>query len=705
MKIFFNLLVLLFLITGCAPGEIESPSTPSTSPSSTITIAFTETPLPTITPSPVPTIALPVGNLTPMPSSESQISKNNLPELEEISLYYGDTVFVSAFTQDGDLLFVRNPMGLDIYNFNTKELISHLDLWGPWFLYYAFGEPALSLQVSLNGEWALADGRWLVNFFSGKDPEITDLWSRFPLEKDHNFQNFSLSPDGRIIIMADLICDYNGCSKDGNFISINLPDLQVVYSWIGGYGDLHGRNPVFSSDGSLIATRVDNQIVVWEVSSKTQVTVVKSIQGDSKVVFSNDNSLIAIGQIDTLQIWDVLSGENVQTIKGVCGELYGAPQPISLTANEIIVWECPLEEQGTFSAWAIADGSLIYKNDFGNISPSQLIYENDEISLLENPRNPAPWSIPRIPEKIQFLENGDLVFSQRDDRLRNVTCVITPESKASCFEDVLLGLDEQFYHYVTENNIINFYKGFTKSDDPLYSLNLKDVRVKGFDPVNGLLFYDKWTTPNSSNVNIMNVNASKVVTEWKNSNIQSMVVSSDKEIAVICRKDATFGTVIKVGIDQMTIYDLSNMNAINHTPFTCLQGFGLNTPMALTADGGKLATAYSYVPGVQIQYLIHHELLIMDTLPPRGKQQRIDVGCESIRALKFTPDDSVLILACGDGTLRFLDSGTVSEIYRIDNIDPDVWGLAISKDGNFLAMVSKRGSVSVWAVPPFDYTP
>jgi WD40 repeat protein len=166
--------------------------------------------------------------------------------------------------------------------------------------------------------------------------------------------------------------------------------------------------------------------------------------------------------------------------------------------------------------------------------------------------------------------------------------------------------------------------------------------------------------------------------------------SGDKTFAAVCRRPGGAIYFDKVGRDKLVLIDLSQKTIIYQQPFTCL-----NMPMVvLTKDGSKLIAADAYIGKYGFTW---HKLLIMNTTPPIEKKI-FDIGCDGLNALTLSPDESMLVIACNDGTLRFLDPNTASEIYRLANVDPSIWGLAFSKDGKMLAMASKRGYISVWEV-------
>lgn len=693
MKKLSYFIVLILFISSCSPASTAaSPTEISTgaiipTATNTITPQPTSTSTPTITPS--PTLSLPVSYQTPIPASGSKIDAENVKDLQEIARYYGQMYFTAALSIDRKTLIVRDSLGIDTYDYQTNKHLNHINLLG--------SINQSDLQISADGKWALVDQIWLIHFTSNIEYKIQDLNSTVPMKEGNSYREIHLSPDGHKLMIVEFRCDNNGCMNDYVEL-INLPDMHIFYSWNnGGYSDIHGWEAVFSPDGSFIAARIDNQMIIWRTSDQTQVMAIKNIQGNSPAVFSSDSSTIAIGQLNTVQIWDVASGKEIQTISRLCGELYDPPQPIILYANRVVILECPAgnkEGEGKVSVWTVPDATAVYEDRLGSIrfAISRIVYDEgqDRLTLLENPRNLGPWLTPNTLYTFQFLDNGDLTLIQLDDQLKEMACIIKLSAQVNCALNVVLGTDEQFYHYTTHDNLMEFYRGFTQtSNATAYSLPWKNASLEALDPTNKLLFYTKHTGLNTSYSGVINLDNNQSRGEWQNSFIERMVFSDNKKYAALCRKDGVFGVVFKPNIDRLIIFDLLKGNVLYQQAFTCF------VPLVLSRDGKKLIAAHT-LPTYS------HRLLIMNTIPPIEKKD-FDIGCNQISALALSPDETVLAVACNDGTLRFLNPDTASEISRITNIDPNILGLAFSKDGTKLAMVSKRGFISIWAIPPFNY--
>ena len=74
----------------------------------------------------------------------------------------------------------------------------------------------------------------------------------------------------------------------------------------------------FSPDGKLLATGIDQQVVLWNIAERRQIA---SFEGHAAwvrcVAFSPDGSLLASGSQDqTIRLWDVYTGQWVKTLRG-----------------------------------------------------------------------------------------------------------------------------------------------------------------------------------------------------------------------------------------------------------------------------------------------------------------------------------------------------------------------------------------------------
>lgn len=104
----------------------------------------------------------------------------------------------------------------------------------------------------------------------------------------------------------------------------------------------------FSPDGTLLATGIDNQILLWRIADRRQIA---TLEGHSAWVrclaFSADSKLLASGSLDnTIQLWDIETGQCLKTLRGHTSNI----QSLAFTASS--------EETGQFLASGSSDHTI-----------------------------------------------------------------------------------------------------------------------------------------------------------------------------------------------------------------------------------------------------------------------------------------------------------------------------------------------------------
>ena len=691
--------IVILLISACGP---SSPALPSedvpTATKSPIPPTATEIP-PTPTFPPTPTLALPVSPLTQVPSSGTEINSENAKSLKEVARYYGDINYSVKLTKDEMFLFILDPGGVTKYNYQSMEPMTRIEL----------ANSASNLQISNDGSRMIVDNNWLLDLRKENEPQQYEL----PDLLDFPAFIFTLSPDGSLIAAQRYNCS-GPCNHELRIVSTD--DFSIVHV---SKGLSLQNNFAFSSNGAYFAvvdtfTQVDSvgnsstvggQASVWKTSDFTKVSSmdVRFPFRAYSLAFSEDQTMLAVAQNDFIDVFDVLSGELKVTIGNLC---------FSYQRMILFVPSSPqrLLEKSDCSSniWTITGSNAI---PFGN-GPSDLsriVLDNE--GNFEN----IPFTYSTISEfkpyrqeyYFRFSNEDTLSFKSFDNgSLDRRTCDISlaigsfdcqaftskDENGQILGKSRILAIDGEYYDYTVSKSTVDIYS----SDNPgevYYSIPFHSYgfELVALDPVNELLFYHMALSTNINRVVIHDMTTDGILQKWEGETfLSSYAFSENGKYAAFCR---SIGYNTRPNKDKLILFDLAEKKIIYNETFTCS-----GVSLALSQNGNKLAVQQSYLKNPTDQrYSVR--VLIMNTLPPYDKQY-VDLEAAS-RAIVFSPDDSLLAVACAETDICFFDVATKNQVYQL-KANSQITNLAFSPNGNFLAASSNWGLISLWAVPPFE---
>jgi len=133
--------------------------------------------------------------------------------------------------------------------------------------------------------------------------------------------------------------------------------------------------------------------------------------------------------------------------------------------------------------------------------------------------------------------------------------------------------------------------------------------------------------------------------------------------------------------------DAQAVQGMNFSPDGSLLGAVSRIPAETTDDGETLW-------GVQLWSITHDSTLAVEALPT------VETPTGPIYDLAFSRDDSLLMLAESDASLRFINLETGEEITQRWDHSDQVIGLALSSDGTLLASASLDDTAKLWKVMP-----
>ena len=706
----------VFVLASCTPAQ---PAVPAVSPTATASAAATQTSTPTppstSTPLPTPTLALPVQPLTPVPSSNSQINAENVKDLREIARYYGQVDYAAKLTKDKQFLFILDPDGLTRYNYETMEPLVHIPLVNP------DSQRSSELQMSGDGNWLLIDNNWLLDLRNDKEPQLHVLSEKIKLLNLYS-REFSLSPDGSMIAAEQIRC-YSICDYQLQIVSTE--DFKVLHV---STGESRQEQPTFSPDGTYLAV-ADMLLVADREGNATLEGALVTLRNTKDFVkvssfpvntspfyitglaFSQDSRLLAVAQRFSIDVFDIATGTIEATITDLCDSwdrqvIFASLSPLEIAESS----SCENGNDG-FGMWTIAGGNATPVQSAKPFSLSRVSFDNNG-----NPET-IPYPYPSTALKsysqqnyFKFLSDGVIAFKRDDEDTRtNHSCQLSlADGTLDCQshnvlftgvqligKDILLGTDGQYFSFDASRAGIDI-NSLEDQSRPYYSIHGQKYwfELLALDPMNKLLFYQVGLGNDQYRILIEDVESGDIITKWEGQTaISSIAFSEDGKLAALCRSIG-FSTYRPNDMDQLLIFDLMQRKTIFSMDFTC-RG---DTVMALTADGSKLAVQYHYWNN-PTDAVWSIRTMILNT---SGSFERKHLDIESTsQGVAFSPDDSILAIACGDASTCFLDPSDGSEIYRLQ-AHSGLTDLAFSKDGSLLAASSQWGLVGVWGIPPFS---
>jgi WD40 repeat protein len=701
-NLFGGVFIFVIFLSACSSSTSITPS--KSAPLSTETKvqpAETATKIPptsTFTPAPTATLLLPVGQLTPVPSSNTEITAENVKDIQEIASYYADDIdYIARLTKDNKFLFVADGDGVDKYDYQSMAKLAHIAIPVTTYYFEDFKyNPEVYFQNTNDGNWVLIDNHWLVDLRANNQPKIRDLLAEFPL-KNLYLRTISLSPNGSLLMISDRKCS-EACIWDvAKIINLNEGTNKDAPS-------LYGFASTISPDGQYIAFSNQVAVNIWRTSDFEKISTLKidNPYSVSNIAFSEDSSLVVIGQKTNIKIYDVQTGDVQTTIQGLC-ETYKKRVMFAPNSPVRVVESSDCDS----GVWLIDQGKALggqpdVSYDFSNIK----FNEDGRISSIPYPHSTIHSVAYEGQRYFQFLDQDTLVFDGGISTGRNYCALSLFDNSLKCTNKTqkyvegqflgsgqILGTDGQFYDYTVDSAKVEI-RSQIDSSTVFYSLPWKGYifNVEVLDPINKLIFYQVALNANINKEVIQDMETNEVIEKVEGETFFSSIVFSDNtRYAAVCQKISySYGPLI----DRLMIFDLTQKKVVYKTEFACSNA---GRDITLSNDGNKLAAQYVYRLSGNTLYL---RVLLLD-ISKGFKSQYFDV--ETSRrglATAFTPDGTTLVTMCKDNMICFLNSSTGKEIYRLE-AHSGITHIAFNKDDTIMATSSDWGLITLWAVPPF----
>jgi len=329
-------LVLVILLSGCAP---TTPSSPAIAPA-----------VPTMTSAPTQTLR-PALTATPVPLSSHAISPDNAGRVVEITRWGKGQVYQAFYSPDGQQIALVTSLGVYVYDAHTLTQVSFLEA------------KSASYCVAVSPDWkmlAWAEGNQIKLLRLSDGSLLRTLKGRGGAEAALTF-----SPDGSLLVS---IARPPGDEVYTGFAELwRVSDGTLLKRW-----DSHGSRVVFSPDGKLLATcYAMTGVRLWQVTDGVLLRVLES--GANHVAFSPDGKTLATAEMGgAVRLWRVSDGTLVREMKGDTLNMVG----VMFSPNGEML--ASISQEGTTQLWQAADGKLLNTFD----SSSAVTFSSDNQVLV-----------------------------------------------------------------------------------------------------------------------------------------------------------------------------------------------------------------------------------------------------------------------------------------------------------------------------------
>jgi WD40 repeat protein len=289
---------------------------------------------------------------TPLPASLQPIWADSAAQVEEVARWGRGTLSSVAWSPDGGLLAVGTSFGVYLYDPETLEASTFLDIGdsvGPM----VFSPDSQFLALALGGGraqlWSIVDGTLLQivegvgdNAAVAFSPAGQFLLAWMPpgdaapiLWRDGTSMQLSLPPGETTLVPLETSPDGHpvgvaagpvavALSPDGRFVAAGLAD-GTVYLWSAVDGGLlttlaAGANLdslAFSPTGRLLATATEDAgVEIWQTEEATRLYALeRGIAGPLSLAFSSDGRRLAVAGSSAVRFYGMDTGALVRWIE------------------------------------------------------------------------------------------------------------------------------------------------------------------------------------------------------------------------------------------------------------------------------------------------------------------------------------------------------------------------------------------------------
>jgi hypothetical protein len=251
----------------------------------------------------IPTVELPVRDLTPIPSFSIEINQSTLPNLKRVASWGEGQIFGSSISKDLSKVAIDSSVnGLQVFDiylekelFSKNEFFSALDISPDGKLLALPGENGIQIIDAITGNS-------LIN--------LQAIIGQYSLTDDFNSiycAGIKFSPNGKLL--AAEIYSYKNDQRQSEVFIWSMPDGTLLKSIVSGFGS----GFEFSQDSTMFAY----DEFIWNTSDWTRIVIHGLTEGNEFHFVNGDNYIAVRGNSDvnfSISVYDTKDGSFIKNV-------------------------------------------------------------------------------------------------------------------------------------------------------------------------------------------------------------------------------------------------------------------------------------------------------------------------------------------------------------------------------------------------------
>lgn len=652
-----------------SPGPDTENRLQNSTETSTQSIFVKNTSTPQITPTVTAILQYPLSIGTALPSVYQTIKEENVTSLALIASIWQNPTGVVKYSPDESLLFYATSEWIKIFNAASLTQISQIDD------FIAPGGDVLSLQISTDNQRIL--------LLQQSKVRVIDRSGAILFESAVKGRA-ALTPDGKKIALV------KNCLTPANAVLDNCEtDVYAIDNGELLYG-FPGKDPIFSPDGTLIATTQRNYLAFRQVSDSVkrfELTPDDYLFDLKFWQFSPDSSQIIIVHGSQIDLISAINGKSTKNFHEFAERAYLSPnntyigivngtqlKVIDLTSNSISKNE-NLDQPDAVMGIA-NDGTAILQPASSTLFPDEAVQNIEKISPLT--------------ENTSFLAETDKNF-----------CTLGSSLNFSCDpkHQFIRANDGQYYSASLDRGVVTLWKGINDSRENVFSVDwsaiaapdVNWVKLLGYSSQKHYLLLQLNIGQNTEQVVLLDTQKIKFVQpwNWEKSQLVFFTLSPNSQYAAIRASGRSPGLPFAV---YEGVFDFDTGEFI-------WSGGNLDSQKIIFARDGNTMLEIQDRQGLSMVYVFDftkNELKAHYLLQDPFETAKF--GRCQIRDATMSSDAQMAIYGCADGTALAVRLNDGKELARWKVFNEPVNAISFSMDEKVLAIANQSGFIKLWGI-------